>query len=91
MKTLKEAGAVRVEEKIVVLKQLSHYEDVIAEIKGNGEIQVEKREKEKEGDKNDTSSEKNHKANYYDLGFLLSVFIKGIFRCLDENKQIGKN
>ena len=86
-------ASVKVQEKILMNKQLCRFENVVGEMKESNR-----------GNINETKTEENVKetlhveyedyedhfaAKCYDLGFLQSKLIKNVVCCLSENQQIG--
>ena len=96
----------KVQEKILMRKQISRFEDVLDQMKGVGSEKVNETKTDEEINEenvqeilmeNEVSEEKNEDdgdifaTKHYDLGFLHSKIIKKVFCCLNENQQIGIN
>ena len=96
----------KVQEKILMRKQISRFEDVLDQMKGVVSEKVNETKTDEEINEenvqeilmeNEVSEEKNEDdgdifaAKRYDLGFLHSKIIKKVFCCLNENQQIGIN
>ena len=83
-------GAMKIQAKIMMNKELNNYDGLLTQLRGKEEIELSGLDKEISMMKENTNTENQDKAKSYDLGFLQSKVIKKIFFCLNERQQIGR-
>ena len=83
-------GAMKIQAKIMMNKELNNYDGLLTQLRGKEEIELSGLDEEISMMKENTNTENQDKAKSYDLGFLQSKVIKKIFFCLNERQQIGR-
>ena len=101
MDNLSQLGGKKIQEKIMMRKQLNNYDGVLSKLKGNEEIEFDNKDAQisdskekvelKFSENDNTAEDSTYNARWYNLGFLQSKLIKNIICCLSERQQIGGN